>query len=96
MHPHTYRDEGHSRHFDLVSGGWHPTSIDVVAAVAAGILVVDFACTFMVSSGSTVPSLSAWVHQTLSLFGRGRSHLFRKSTVACAHRWPHVGQRPHC
>ena len=41
MHLHTYRDEDHSRHFDLVGHHW---SIDLVAATAAGILVVGFAC----------------------------------------------------
>ena len=40
----TYRDEARSRHFDLVGGGGHPWSIDLVAATAAGILVVGFAC----------------------------------------------------
>jgi hypothetical protein len=62
MHLHTYRDESRSRHFDLVSGGERPRSIDLVAAITSGILVVGFACALMVSFASTVPSLSAWVH----------------------------------
>jgi hypothetical protein len=33
-----------SRHFDLIGGGGHPWSIDLVAETAAGILVVGFAC----------------------------------------------------
>jgi hypothetical protein len=27
---HSYRDESHSRHFDLIGGGRHPWSIDLV------------------------------------------------------------------
>jgi hypothetical protein len=41
MHLHTFRDENHSRHFDLIGRHW---SIDLVAVAAAGILVVGFAC----------------------------------------------------
>jgi hypothetical protein len=48
MHLHTYRDESRSRHFDLISGGEHPRSIDLVSAIAAGILVIGFACALMV------------------------------------------------
>ena len=44
MHLQTYRDESRSRHFDLTGGGSHPWSIHLVAATAAGILVVGFAC----------------------------------------------------
>jgi hypothetical protein len=61
MHLHTYRDESRSRHFDLISGGERPRSIDLVWAIALGILVVGFACALMVPFASTVPSLSAWV-----------------------------------
>jgi hypothetical protein len=62
MHLHTYRDESRSRHFDLISGGKRPRSIDLVFAITSGVLVVGFACALMVSFASTVPSLSAWVH----------------------------------
>jgi len=48
----TYRDESRSRHFDLIFGGKHPRSIDLVAATAAGILVVGFACALV----------ALWVH----------------------------------
>jgi len=41
MHLHTFRDENHSRHFDLIGHNW---SIDLVTVAAAGILVVGFAC----------------------------------------------------
>jgi hypothetical protein len=41
MRLHPYRDESHSRHFDLVGHHW---SIDLVTITAAGILVVGFAC----------------------------------------------------
>ena len=57
----TYRDESRSRHVDLISGGERPRSIDLVWAIALGILVVGFACALMVPFASTVPSLSAWV-----------------------------------
>jgi hypothetical protein len=49
----TYRDESRSRHFDLTGGGSHPWSIDLVAATAAGILVVGFACAIVALWGST-------------------------------------------
>jgi hypothetical protein len=62
MHLHTYRDESHCRHFDLISEGKHPRTIDLVLAVTSGILVVGFACALMVPFASTVSSLSAWVH----------------------------------
>ena len=39
----TYRDETRSRHFDLIGGGGHPWSIDLVAITAAGLLVTGFA-----------------------------------------------------
>jgi hypothetical protein len=48
----TYRDEARSRHFDLIGGGGHPWLIDLVAATAAGILVVGFACALV----------ALWVH----------------------------------
>ena len=41
MHLHTYRDEDHSRHFDLVGDDW---SIDLVTVTAASLLVLGFAC----------------------------------------------------
>jgi hypothetical protein len=40
----TYRDESRSRHFDLLGGGGHPWSIDLVTVTASGLLVVGFAC----------------------------------------------------
>jgi hypothetical protein len=40
----TYRDESRSRHFDLLGGGGHPWSIDLVTVTASGILVAGFAC----------------------------------------------------
>ena len=62
MHLQTYRDESRSRHFDLISGGQRPRSIDLVVAITSGMLVVGFASALVVSLTSTVPSLSAWVH----------------------------------
>jgi hypothetical protein len=58
----TYRDESHSRHFDLISGGERPRSIDLVLVATSGMLVVGFACALMVPFASTVVSLSRWVH----------------------------------
>ena len=40
----TYRDESRSRHFDLIFGGKHPRSIDLVLVTISGMLVVGFAC----------------------------------------------------
>jgi uncharacterized membrane protein len=58
----TYRDQTFSRHFDLICGGEHPTSIDLVSVTVSGMLVVGFACALMVPFASTVASLSQWVH----------------------------------
>ena len=46
MHLHTYRDEGRSRHFDLIGGRGHPWSIDLVVAISLGILLIGFGCAF--------------------------------------------------
>ena len=43
MHLHVYRDESRSGHLDLVCGGDHPWTIDLVAVTVAAILVVGFA-----------------------------------------------------
>ena len=43
----TYRDETYSRHFDLIGGGGHPWSVDLVAITASGILVLGFACALL-------------------------------------------------
>ena len=52
MRLHTYRDESHSRHFDLVGGGGHPWTIDLVAVTTSAMLVVGFACALV----------AQWVH----------------------------------
>jgi hypothetical protein len=39
----TYRDESRSRHFDLISEGGRPWSIDLVSVASSGLLVVSFA-----------------------------------------------------
>jgi hypothetical protein len=52
MRLHTYRDESHSRHFDLIGGGARPWSIDLVSVTASSILVVGFACAL----------IAHWVH----------------------------------
>lgn len=46
MHLHTYRDESRSGHCDLVGGGSHQWSIDLVTVAAASGLLVGFACAF--------------------------------------------------
>jgi hypothetical protein len=58
----TYRDESRSRHFDLIFGGEHPRSIDLVLVTISGMLVVGFACALMAPLASKVASLSQWVH----------------------------------
>lgn len=44
MRLHSYRDESRSRHFDLIGGGSHRWSIDLVYVTTSAILVVGFAC----------------------------------------------------
>ena len=58
----TYRDESRSRHFDLIYGGERPRSIDLVLVTTSSMLLVGFACALMAPFGSTVASLSQWVH----------------------------------
>ena len=40
----TDRDESRSRRLNLIGGGAHPWSIDLVFVTASGILLVGFAC----------------------------------------------------
>jgi hypothetical protein len=61
MHLQTYRDESHSRHLDLICGGEHPRSIDLILVTTSGMLVAGFICALMVPFASTVASLSQWV-----------------------------------
>ena len=42
MHLHSYRDEDRSRHLDLIGGRGHPWSIDLVAVMASGLLLMVF------------------------------------------------------
>ena len=51
MRLHSYRDEGHAIHVDLIVGGGL-SPIDLVSVMASGILVVGFACALM----------AYWVH----------------------------------
>ena len=44
MHLQTFRDESRSRHLDLIGGRGHPWSIDLVAVIASGILLMGFGC----------------------------------------------------
>jgi len=44
MHLHSYRDESYARHLDLIGGGGHPWSIDLVYVTASAILVMGFGC----------------------------------------------------
>ena len=44
MRLHSHIDENRSRHLDLISGRGHPWSIDLVAVVATGLLLMGFAC----------------------------------------------------
>jgi len=46
MHLQTYRDESRSGHCDLVGGGGHQWSIDLVTVTAASLLLIGFACAF--------------------------------------------------
>jgi hypothetical protein len=40
----TYRDAAHSHHVDLVGGGDHPWSVDLIAEAVSLFLIVGFAC----------------------------------------------------
>jgi hypothetical protein len=52
MHLHIYRDEGRSRHLDLIGGHGHPWSIDLVTVTCSGILVMGF----------TIAIAAFWIH----------------------------------
>jgi len=43
MRLHAYRDEDRSGHVELMGGGDHPWSIDLVTLIASAILVIGFA-----------------------------------------------------
>jgi hypothetical protein len=43
MRLYAYRDENRSGHVELMGGGDHPWSIDLVTVIAAAILVIGFA-----------------------------------------------------
>jgi hypothetical protein len=57
-----YRDESHSWHFDLISGGKHPRSIDLVVILTSILLVVGAVCALIaiVDAPGTV-GLARWV-----------------------------------
>jgi hypothetical protein len=44
MRLHSYMDENRSRHIDLIGGRSRRWSIDVIAVIASGILLMGFAC----------------------------------------------------
>jgi hypothetical protein len=58
----TYRDESRSTHLDLLVGGEHPRSIDLVLTLTSGILVVGAASALIAPFASTTANLSQWVH----------------------------------
>jgi hypothetical protein len=62
MRLHTYRDESHSRHLDLIGGGKHPRSIDLVVILISILLVVGAACALIavVDAHGTI-GLARWV-----------------------------------
>ena len=74
MHLHTYRDESHSRHFDLLGGAGHPWSIDLVTVTASGILLMGFACAFaaLLIRSPTAPLRSPGIVPRAAV-GRGKN-----------------------
>ena len=58
----TYRDKSHSWHVDLISGGKHPRSIDLVVILISILLVVAAVCALIavVDANGTV-GLARWV-----------------------------------
>jgi hypothetical protein len=63
MRLHAYRDENRSRHFDLISGGQHPRSIDLVVILTSSILVIAAACALIAPIALTTVGLARWIHQ---------------------------------
>ena len=47
MRLHSNHDESHSLHFDLIGGGGHPWSIDLVYVTASAISVAGFGCALL-------------------------------------------------
>lgn len=43
MRLHAHQDQNHAGHLDVVGGGDHPWSIDLVTVTAAALLVIGFA-----------------------------------------------------
>jgi hypothetical protein len=86
MRLHPYRDESHSRHFDLIGGGGHPWSIDLVSVTASGILMVGFACAL----------IAHWVHQLPAARLHEPAGFGRRAARAKARslRLPFDGMRP--
>jgi hypothetical protein len=96
MHLHKYRDESRARHFDLISAGKSPRSIDLVAAITSGILVIGFACALMVFRRIDGAQFERVGFAKKTALVRPAAGRVKKSTVACArHRWPDVRQRLH-
>jgi hypothetical protein len=58
----TYRDESRSWHLDLISGGKHPKSIDLVVILTSILLVAGAVCALIavVDANGTV-GLAHWV-----------------------------------
>jgi hypothetical protein len=42
MHIRTYRDDAYSRHFDLISDGARPWTVDLVTVTASTLLLAGF------------------------------------------------------
>ena len=66
MHLHTYRDESHCRHFDLISEGKRPRTIDLVSAVMSGKLkmvaqcIAAAICLFSLYQGAPTEPMLEW------------------------------------
>ena len=58
----TYRDENRARHFDLVSAGERPRTVDLVLLFSSGMLVFGGTCALLLPFASTASGLYQWFH----------------------------------
>jgi hypothetical protein len=62
MRVQTYRGWSHSRHFDLISRGKHPRSVDLVVILTSILLLVGAACALIADvNANGAVGLAHWV-----------------------------------
>ena len=83
MRLHSYRDESHSRHFDLIGGGGHPWSIDLVSRHSFG----HFGRGLRLCAHGPLGPLDPGGHQQPAGFGRRAASVRRLAPSGCPFRW---------